>query len=922
MYSTSQTITNILNRQIPDYVEEYYPLFVIFVTKYFEFLENTSTGVQHQLQNIQLNRDIDTTADNLAQQFLHTYVPNLPDTSAVDRSILVKYFRDFYQRKGSESSFKFFFRAFFNDEIDIVKPRDFMFDTSGANWYVENSIRVRANVGDPLNLEHNYISGVTSRARAVVDNIVKVSGVGGDDYYDLILQKNSWTGTFTSGEAISAIVYADNNTTSLVTVTSISARVTASGYYKNSRSHLSNNQVLQDSLYYQQFSYVIRTRQDRETWADHVLKYLNPTGLVMFNEFLSDTVSTNKIQTQQRTNKVETSVKIPTIKSYLTAPTFTFDRIADVYTGTSATVTAGAIVYDAAYDYNGENVTWALQKDGDSSSVTEIIRFGGPSFDKFSRSVGVNDQIITWPIGLNSSIATTRISLASSNLTAGTLVTSFSTTIETGVSNFPTATSVGSMLLTVTWLKNTRGNNAAGESANAVIIYLSSNTTLLPRFDTEVQRNFREVALGRSLEYNKLSYTHSSNSITANNVTSGLPLSSTTTNASFIFRPYNWERGLTYDRISILIDVDQSLQLNTSLTETFNTADITSAGLIASWSSTTTSVSVNYFGTDSSNARYAFSSNCFVFNGPTGDIRYVQTTSFLNTQRLDLTVSYIVGDGYNGGDIPETGEDLEVQYSNNGGASWFVAAKLWNADDVWTYGQTNLSGSLWCEAGSSYVTGNNTLFRTQLAIGDIITINSSTTTAYTVTNVINNNVIAISPALVTQFRTTTAITGTVQTSSGSVRVTGTGTTFTALALGDYITIGSSTTTAYAVVNVISDTVLDISQAATVTTSGLTVYQISGTVGYRKLPTAQQLKTTSLTVYGPGASFSSILRIIQTGTGTLGQNEDSYAIENLKVDSFRFQSTTGTVNIGIAVSSNSTLNISDTDFFDVTTVGAG
>ena len=941
MKTTSQTITNFIDQQIPDYVQEFYPLFVIFVTKYFEFLENTSNGVQYQLQNIQLNRDIDTTANELAVEFLNTYAPNLPDSSAVDQTILVKYFRDFYKRKGSESSFRFFFKAFFNDDIEIIYPRDYMFNTSGGDWYAEKTIRVRSNIGDPAKLIHTYVTGVTSGARTVVDNVIKLNAAGGVDYYDLVLQPRSWVGNFVTSEAIVGIYYDfENNVSSTVSVTSVTGVLSANGVYRNSRSHLSNDQVLQDSLYFQQFSYVIRSRKDRETWGNSILNHLNPSGLVLFNEYLDDVVTDNlSSATFSKTTLAETTVKIPSIKSYLLSPTFTFDRIADEYTGTATTTiyltngtttsvtytSIGAIAFDATFDLNAENITFALQKDGDAATlgvpITEITRFDGASFDKFSRAIGLDEQYLAWPADLNSSLVVTRYVAASSNLTAGTLLTSISTTIRTGVTSFATVTSVGSMLLVLTWMKNTRGNNAAGESNNAVIITLSSNATIVPRFDDEVQRNFRYLAVGRSLEYNELIYTHSSNSITAYNVTSGLPLSSTVTNANLVFRPFNWERGLSYDRLTLRLDVDQSLQLNTSLTETFNTANITASGLIASWSSTVTSVSVGYFGTTST-ARTAFSSNAFVFNGAAGNTRFVQTVEFPNTQQLNLAVSYIVGDGYNGGDAPESGEDLVVQYSTNGGGSWFTADNLWTAGYVWTFGQENLAGTIWCEPGSNYVTGNQTLFNTQLDVGDVFTIDSSTTTAYTVVSVLNNNIMQISPALVNSFRNSTSIAGTVATAAGSARITGTTTTFNALSIGNNITIGNNAAaTSYTIVNIIDDTVIDVTPALVNTTSNATAYLILGTVGFKKLPVSQQLRTTSITVY-TGAAVSATTRIIQTGAGTVAVDQDLYAIDNLTVDSFRFQATTGTVNIGIAVSSNSTLNISDTDFFNVTTVGIG
>jgi hypothetical protein len=914
----NQKITHLLGNQIPDYVQDYYPMFVIFMTKYFEFLENTSTGVQYQLQNLQLNRDIDTTADQLALQFLNTYAPNLPDNSVIDRSVLVKNFRDFYALKGSEKSLKFFFRAFYGDDIEIEYPRNYMFATSDGNWYKETSVRVQSNIGNPVNLEHTRVYGSSSGAYATVNRVVQVTGVGLQTYYDLVLQPYSWVGSFTSGEAIvGTYVNFANNSSSQVLTTSVSGILTADGRYLDSHSQLSNDQRLQDSLYYQQFSYVIRTNTDRETWADHVLKYLHPSGTVLFNDYITNSVGINTAASSfAQTLQTETTVKFPVIKSYLTSPTYTFDRTADFQTGTSNTTSIGLISYTASFDYPGENVTWALQRDGDvvlyGGGITEIIRPTGATFDKLQRAIGTDTTYTIWNIDTNSSLVVTRYVSGSSNLTAGTLLTSFTTTAL--------ARDVSSMVLVLTWMKNTAGNNPAGESANAVVISFSSNATIIPKFDNELQRNFADVSLGRSLEYRNLVYTHSSNSISAN-ITSGLPLSSTTTDAQIVFKPFNWERGTSYDRVAIKFTIDQSLQLNTSLTETFNTANITATGLIASWSSLTTSASVGFFGTNSS-AVYTFSSNCFVFNGAGGDVRFLQTRNFPDTQQLDLTVSYMVGDGYNGGDVPEIGEDLDLQYSINGGAGWFSAGRLWTAGDIWTYGQQTVAGSVLGIPGSTFVTGVNTLFSTEFRAGDRFTINSSTTTAYTVVSVFNNNVMQITPALVDDFRNPVLQAITASTTSGNAEITASGAGWVSYSIGSSFTFGNSSlaTTAYTTYLLTEFNKTLVAPVPVNTTSGAQVFQLTGVPMYKKLPTAQQFATTSITVYGPAGSVTAAVRIIQLGTGGLGVDQDVYAVENLTVNSFRFQSTTGNISIGVAVSSNSTLNISDTDFFNVTTIG--
>lgn len=953
MSDSNQKITHLLQDQIPDYVQEFFPLFVTFITKYFTWLEtagdqnSTSVGTQFSLQNLQLNRDIDTTALTLQKEFLHSFVPNLPDILTADPTIFIKFARQFYQLKGSEKSFRLFFRAFFDDEIEISYPRDYLFKPSASNWYSEKTIRISAVSGDPAKLIHTRVTGTTSLAYATVNDVIQVVGTGGANYYDLVLQPASWVGTFTTGETIVGFYNDFAGTSSYITSLAVSSVIAAPGKFLDDISQLSTDQVLQDSLYYQQYSYVIKTREERVRWYDAVLSQLHPTGTRLFNEYLSDNISdfnTGNTTAICINNRTETTVRIPSIKTYLTAPTFTFDRTADQQTGTSTTKVAtttgfttisytsiGSISYAATYDYPGENVTWALQNLNDFVTygvLTEATRIDGPSFDKLSRAVGLDPQLITYPLDVNTSIVVTRYVTASSNLTAGSLLTSFTTQTLAYSTALQNSTSVGSMIMLLTWVKTSQGNNAAGESSNALVVSFSSNVSVIPYFDEYTQRNLKRIALGDSLDYNKLVYFHSSNSVISNLV-SDAPVSSylvTTSNSQIIFRPYNWERGQSYDRCAIRFEIDQSTQLNTSLSETFTTTNITSTGLIAYWSSLATSVAINAFGGSTSNTVFAFSSNCFVFNGPftgTSQSRFVTTTSFIRCSRLDAQLSYLVGDNYNGGEIPDSGDDLEVQYSLNGGSSWFTAVKLWegSTSNLWTYGTTSLAGKLYTEPGSTTVTGFSTLFGTTINVGDRITINSSiNVTAYTVTTITNNNILTVTPALVNSFRGLTTSTGTISGGINGTEVSGIGTTFAAsFSVGDYFSLANtSTTTAYVITSITNDTNMTISPIISTTFTDSNFYKMTGTGGFYKLPASRQFNTTSITVYGPGPETSVVMRVVQNYQTTV--NDDAYALDYLNVNSFRYQATTGNINISVAVSSNSTLNINDNDFFTVTTIG--
>lgn len=550
---TSQTITAFLQEQFPDYVLEYYPMFVIFVTKYYEWLEQGGNP-QSIIQNIRYNNDIDSVASSLLTRFMAMYAPDLPLQASADRNIILKYIRQFYQKKGSEESFKFFFRAFFNDEVTVFYPRTILFKPSDNNWYTEQKLTITKLNGSPDSSVHTVIVGSSSGARAVVNVSRRIEGT---DRWELVLQPSSVTGTFTSGETIATVATNwTDRTTSLVTMSLTAPLQSSEGVFLNTRSMLSSDQVIQDSYYFQQFSYVIRTRIGREKWAQSVLKELHPAGLALFSDLLLDsTIAANNTSSFVRTVNVETTVRIPTRQEFYIAPGYSFDRLADFRTGTSTTTSAGVIAYDAAYSYPGEKVTFALQKEGDDAiygTPRQTIIPTGPSWDKIRPNVGNREQIVTQGLGIDFTVVNDRYRNTSAmTLTANTAIFSFTTSI----------TDVTGVLTLITWNKDASGN-ATNELANVLRIdatstsFASSTANLIAsgpiNISDEIQRNFRNVAVGSSQLYAKSIFYTSSNMITTVTSTTVQVGSSLVTTAQYLFRPFNANRGQSFSRFSIL----------------------------------------------------------------------------------------------------------------------------------------------------------------------------------------------------------------------------------------------------------------------------------------------------------------------------------------------------------------------------------
>jgi hypothetical protein len=563
-------LTENLVDQIPDYVQDLYPMFVTFVTAYYKWLEEPGNP-QDIIQGITLNRDIDTTASSLATKFVSQYIPDFPQEALADRTILIKYFRDFYERKGSEASFKFFFRAFFGDEIEISRPPDYMFATSDANWYIENYLEVTPVSGNPLKLTNTIITGDTTGAHAAVNKVTYVNTVNGN-FYHVILDKDSWVGTFSSSETITGYSWdftAKPHTSSEVVIQNTKPQQVLPGVWTDTKSQLSDNQILQDSHYFQRFSYIIRSRVGLDKWKSALLKQLHPAGTAFFNDLILDDISIDPKASSSSFAVVtlaETSVKIPTAKDFYIAPGYSFDRLATYRTGTSATTTARTVVYDANYVYPGENVTWALQYSGDDGTRPAVV-VGGPTFDKIGTGVANVNQMIAMPTNVNSSVVNIAYITSVATLTAPY------TLYSTSYAKVSAATSV---LLVITSVKDPLPTNATNEAGNRLYISISSNTTAITvKYSEETQRNYKSLAA--ALPYAKLIYYHDNTVLTADSSYSQTV--SSTAARGFVFNPLNENKSQSYSRIVFEIDCDSTAEttlnysVSVSSSATFNSVD-------------------------------------------------------------------------------------------------------------------------------------------------------------------------------------------------------------------------------------------------------------------------------------------------------------------------------------------------------------
>ena len=140
----------LVNKQVPEFIRDEYPIFVSFLEAYYQFLETKQGSEKNDLvsksKDLRYITDVDASIDDFEDSFFNTFASLVPHTTEVDKAFLIKNVLPLYLAKGNEKSFKLLFRMLFNDEVDIIFPKNNVLRPSDGKWTVDNVLKVQTNI--------------------------------------------------------------------------------------------------------------------------------------------------------------------------------------------------------------------------------------------------------------------------------------------------------------------------------------------------------------------------------------------------------------------------------------------------------------------------------------------------------------------------------------------------------------------------------------------------------------------------------------------------------------------------------------------------------------------------------------------------------------------------------------------------------
>ena len=208
-------VSKLVSSQLPDFIRSDNPKFVLFLEKYYEWLESSNNAL-YETKTLYDSKDVDLSDDYYLNEIIKEVLPFFPTEILLDKSKFIKHVGSFYRSKGTPEAVKFLFRILYNEEIEIYFPKEQVIKLSDGKWVLPLSLRVETGDTNIFDIERCKITGTNSKATAIVEKVIKsVDRQLGIEYVELYI--SNINKLFSTGENVSTTVVRTNGTEDFVT---------------------------------------------------------------------------------------------------------------------------------------------------------------------------------------------------------------------------------------------------------------------------------------------------------------------------------------------------------------------------------------------------------------------------------------------------------------------------------------------------------------------------------------------------------------------------------------------------------------------------------------------------------------------------------------------------------------------------------
>lgn len=197
-------IDSYVQSHFPEFVVEDHPRFLTFIKAYYQWMES-KRNVLSDARRIPLHQDIDTSIDVFVESFFREFLVHIPRSVLADKALLLKNIKQFYRARGTEKSYKLFFRMLYDTNVEFYYPRVDVLKPSDGKWVQDKTLRVFMISGDGSDFKALKIRGLTKNSSAFVERVFSIRE-GSIKGFELVLNRSSITGPFLPEEVVQAEV--------------------------------------------------------------------------------------------------------------------------------------------------------------------------------------------------------------------------------------------------------------------------------------------------------------------------------------------------------------------------------------------------------------------------------------------------------------------------------------------------------------------------------------------------------------------------------------------------------------------------------------------------------------------------------------------------------------------------------------------
>lgn len=274
----------------PDHIVSENSEIVALMEAFMEYME-TDNKSGYYLNAVDQLRDIDIVPEEHLGHLQSEVGSPVPRIFAADPRILYKSLVNLYRARGTKQSIEDFFNILYNDEVEIYYPKDDLLIPSDGNWNDQKA--------DTIENPGYYSPILTYTLSAATSTLSGTSDEGYELIFDnpLVYVNDAQITDFKSRVEVNTTTnkldYFIDFDSSLSSGDVIEIR--RSGSYSTANGFLSDRKYVQDSKFYQKFSYVLRTGQNADKWKSAFTRLVHPGGFIFFGEILISLINSNEM---------------------------------------------------------------------------------------------------------------------------------------------------------------------------------------------------------------------------------------------------------------------------------------------------------------------------------------------------------------------------------------------------------------------------------------------------------------------------------------------------------------------------------------------------------------------------------------------------------------------------------------------------